>query len=230
MAVLRGGLTDTSGTPLGAAAANADDLPGLGAYTDSAGTFPIDRLPPGRASFTIRRLGYAPVRFVAQLPANGAANISLSMRPTAVQLATVVVNGRTRTTRLHDVGFYEREGRGLGVFFGTEFLRARRALRASALLREVPRVQLSCPRGSDCVPTLRVGASSRGAAQCVPDLWVDGVPSRVLEDGIDGVVDMRYIAGIEVYRSALEIPPRFARPFRNCGALVIWTTADRAGK
>ena len=64
-------------------------------------------------------------------------------------------------------------------------------------------------------------------------VYVDGV--RVIRDNassnesIDNFVHPSEIAGVEVYRSASEVPAEFGGSVGRCGAIVIWTGSGGGG-
>jgi hypothetical protein len=56
---------------------------------------------------------------------------------------------------------------------------------------------------------------------CVPQIYVDGMRMRTCS--IDDLVSPMDLKGMEVYRSAVEVPAELAGPGSSCGAIALWT-------
>jgi hypothetical protein len=57
---------------------------------------------------------------------------------------------------------------------------------------------------------------------CAPAIYVDGTFLPELgADDIDAALDPEQVGGIEVYTRA-TVPPQFAQPLNECGAVVFW--------
>jgi len=136
-------------------------------------------------------------------------------------------------------GYYERrdigEKLGMGVFFDQKEIRRRGSIRVTHLLGQLNGVRADCRGyGNRCQIVMTRGSSS--LSSMVPgggcrntNVWVDG--AHVIRDNqpaesIDNFVSPSEIAGLEVYRSAAEVPAEFGGSVGQCGAIVIWTKRD----
>jgi outer membrane receptor protein involved in Fe transport len=84
---LRGTVVDTAGHPLAAASVSVADL-GLTLVTQADGAFQLPRLPAGRYTVVVRRVGYAPTVASAAVPGP---RLALVLRLSALHLEAVTV-------------------------------------------------------------------------------------------------------------------------------------------
>lgn len=192
----------------------------LVATTDPEGHFVIRRVPAGVRSLEIRFLGTVSDRLEVRLPAGERTEIRilLDLNPVPLAPIRVSVHALPPPGKLRE--FYERRGREHGYFLTREEIARRAPMETSDLFREIPGMRLdpSPPVGQE----LRAG---RGHG-CPIDYFLDGVPMPAFD-----VDDVRPedIDGIEVYRGAAEVPPRFRR-WGTCAVIVIWTRDPRHGE
>lgn len=66
---------------------------GRGEATHGDGAFHLDRVAAGRYTLVATRVGYAPAEAVAEVTEAGTTQVTLAMRPSAVELGAVVVTG-----------------------------------------------------------------------------------------------------------------------------------------
>ena len=204
----------------------------------------------------MQRLGYRPLVSEAVIVAGDAeASLTLRMRPMPVVLAPVSANAVAIRRNLEYNGFFDRQKGNFGHFVSPEAIERRQASTITDLLTTIPGVQLMPGRAGGIGPTqvaLR-GSSVTDGALCRPRVFVDGmmysrgdsravrvrstdanerddVEQRVDEAlTLDDIAHPSTIAGIEVYRSATQVPVRFGGTSREtlCGVIVIWTHAGR---
>jgi hypothetical protein len=218
-AALDGVVRDSVGSALEGAIVTIEAV-GRTVLSDRDGRFRLGGLPSDTIDVSVRRVGFAPAYFAIAIPPATTVSIAVKMLPNTVKLGTVVVEGEARDLTLNRNGFYDRKRFMGGVFLDAKFMEQRRGLKATTLLREVPRVRVSCPPrgGMGCTPLV-----PSGAGLCVPDLVIDGMVVPSAGNEFDFIVDTRYVRGIEVYRTFLETPSEFRRPQNACGSIVVWT-------
>ncbi len=167
------------------------------------------------------------------LPSKGTIAIRVRLPPAAIVLDGVVVRASAVESRalLMRVGFSSRRvRRPFGMFYTSEELKDGRYTSLSMLLRRLPGVVVMTSNFGSPLLALRGTArlhadGSRGL--CGPRVTLNGM---TVHDGgvgnpalIDDIVDVGQIVGMEIYRSAAEVPVDFAFGTDACGAVVIWT-------
>ncbi len=179
--------------------------------TSQMGIFSFD--DPGRGTIHVlaRRLGYKATTTTLEpdrRPDTEVLRIVLETLPSEV--AAVVV--RSSGGRL-DLFYQHRKENAFGRFIDREEIEKSGVRLASDLFRTVP--------GASLRASLRYGNLIRMRG-CQPVVWIDRVPIRDAE--LDEVATPEEIAGIEIYSSAVAVPPEFMdRGGRGCGAIVVWT-------
>jgi hypothetical protein len=100
---------------------------------------------------------------------------------------------------------------------------------ASDVLQQMPMVRLESGESRfDRVVTLPArGRAMGGAARCIPTLYVDGRPVRLMYGlTVDDLVGGKSVAAVELYSSPGSAPGEFPpRENWDCGVVVIWTKA-----
>jgi hypothetical protein len=165
----------------------------------------------------VRAVGYYPERRPVNAVA-GAPPVRVALSTLRAVLDTVkIVAARVRGRDIR--GFLERSRSGMGRYLTEEQISRRGALVTSDLFRVIPGLQvLPTPLGDT-----QVKMRSSFGDDCDPSFYVDGHHMRNLTaDDINGFVDPREIAGIEVYTGGGQ-PPQFSDGLSGCGAIVIWT-------
>lgn len=220
---LSGVVVDSSGRKLGRAEILVADG---GARTVSAdsGQFVLAGLKPGKTSFVVRALGFAPASFSSDLRAMRTKRVRVILTQVTVQLSTIMVETTVNDTLLANTGFYERRRVGFGSFITPLQIQARNPSAASDLLRAVRGVDIQPASGFGTVPYSRRTPGGFGTLKCVMNVFIDGVMVSVnsttpLEDAIQGTE----VGAIEVYPGPSETPPRFLGASSGCGSIVIWT-------
>lgn len=230
-AALAGVIRDSTGRGIAMATILVDSAV-ASAVSDSAGRFHLGGLEPGRAGFTIVRLGYQPLSFEMTLAADSTVMIDVRMR-TIQTLGAVEVSAKRLNAGLVRMGFFDRRRTARGSFVSPERVDSlsRFATRASQLFRDVNGVEVFC-RMNNCQVLSRMEPS------CL-NVFIDGA---FVQDGtllLDDLIMPGAVAAIEVYTRPSQVPVAFqARlPIKQsqdltkqagCGSLVIWTRA-RAG-
>jgi len=65
---------------------------------------------------------------------------------------------------------------------------------------------------------------SRSSRGCRPEYYLDGFPAS---SSVGPDFPITGIYGIEVYRTASEVPVEFRRPELRCGVILIWSDMGR---
>jgi hypothetical protein len=197
--------------------------------TDDSGRFALTKLPPGPTSISVLRIGYRPIAFEADLPADSTLMVAIRLQPVTT-LAAVVTSAERVGKYLARTGFPERMHMGIGSFLSPEKIDSlsRIVTRPAELLRELRGLDVQCANAGCIVHTRR-------PPDCLL-LFIDGV----FADGqIDDQLTVGGIAAIEVYERPSKVPAEFQGKLpekrgllsrgAGCGAIAVWTKA-RAGQ
>ncbi|MDX1578634.1 MAG: TonB-dependent receptor [Gemmatimonadota bacterium] len=188
-----------------------------GVRTDDEGAFELAGLPPGEYDVHVRYLGYATNESPIRLEAGRVSRVTFLLERDVLEVAELVVEVPRPPPPPADWmrAFRQRRAEGFGHFLDRGDIEEKRVRRASDLFRQIPGVYVS-PAGFEGSGILL----RRGARQCQPALWVDGVLT-----GRYPIDDLHPddIEGIEVYRRASQTPLQFKRG--TCGSILIWTRA-----
>jgi hypothetical protein len=197
--------------------------------SDEEGFFRLEAPDPGSFMLYGEALGYnSSVEGPVLLGEDQMVPAEFRLEPMPLVLDSLRVVARSRRLSLVLSGFYDREKTGLGHFIGPEqILDKFEARNVSDFFWSVPGVRLM-PRsnlaGSGYVPLMRASAGLRG--MCLPDVYLDGIPMPGA-DAIDEFIQPFDLEGIEVYRSASEVPARYTTASSNCGVILLWSKKGR---
>jgi hypothetical protein len=190
------------------------------ALTTRDGRFQFEDVPGGEYELYVAHIAYVAVPAVLHV-GNEALDVVIRLGPYAIPLEPIKVTAFSR--RLEDVGFYERQRRGIGTFLGRNQIDGMRATTSLDLLRNVPAARLTqqYPLRSQS------GSTIAGRGRCRFSYIVDG--ARTLPDFEMDLVAPYAIEGLEYYRSIAELPSTFRAYVgrdvntTSCGIVVIWT-------
>jgi hypothetical protein len=203
--------------------------------SDGNGRFLFPDLAPGVYRVVVNHITYDRMEQIVNVPGNRTVEVRFNLSLDPIELEPLVVTV-VRDRRLERRGYYDRrdigEKVGNGVFFNLEEIQKLMPSRVTNLLQWVPGVRIDCSGGAyNCSIIMSRGTPGlRGGGQtgCVnANVYLDGV--RVVRDNqtspqsIDAFVSPADIVGMEVYRSASEVPAEFSGSVGQCGAIVIWT-------
>ena len=217
LSVIDGLVTDTTLRPM----ADVDvSLVGLDARitTVEGGRFRFVSVPPGQYLVIVRRIGYSPVSGVINVPASDTARLSYAL-VRAAMLDTLHVVDKGTSFRL--LGFEMRKRRGDGQFLTGDEIAAGKLPYVSSYLRRFRGVDVSQIGGGFGTATAYSRRGSAFGGACAMTLLLDGVPLATRD--LDLLPPPQAIAGIEVYESAINVPPELAVAVARCGAIAIWT-------
>ena len=196
------------------------------AISDDSGRFTLATAGAGVRSLIARRIGYAPDSARVTITLGRTARTALVLRAVAAQVGEYVVQADPLRGKMGP--FNKRKGRGIGTFITRSQIEARQAGSVSELLRYVTGVDVEQQMAGVPQPVRmqRTGPQPR-QSQCSVQLYVDGnpYPNGNVDDFEPDVLE-----GIEVYRSAAEIPADFRTRDATCGVIALWTRDPDAAR
>ena len=192
----------------------------LGAVSDDSGAFRLPLAVGGRLRLEVLRLGYAAETLLVALQASGESRLAIVLTRLAPQeLPELRVAAATRGKMS---GFERRRAHGVGTFITRQEIEARHPQRVSDLLRYTSGVYVSqdgaSQRNNQVGMRRNMGTSQ--AEPCEVQYYVDG--QYYAGGSVDDFPPVT-IEGIEIYRSAAEIPADFRTRDASCGVIAIWT-------
>lgn len=230
------------------------------AVSDSAGRWLLPVPDPGVYHVAAERIGYAAmISEAVEIGPDDALDSVFHLEATAVELDPIEVEVRAAREYLEYSGFFERQKANFGHFVTPEAIDRRQAARVTDLLASVPGVRIvSSGTGSVGPSEVQMrGSSLSQGGNCRPRVFVDGLmynrgdsrpiydregreTDQLIEDplredhalSLDDIGHPSIIAGIEVYRSASQVPVQFGGTSIEtlCGVIVVWTrTGQRRG-
>lgn len=240
---ITGMVRDSAGNSIVGAAVSIERIPAR-ATSSATGAFTLRGLPAGLHLVQVRAFGFVPAVATTFL-AGETKHLEFVITRVPQSLDTVVVKGRTRIAGIGLTAFDERRALGFGKFIGAEELRQNEHRKVSDMLASIPGVLLVKPKPCrtqqrpdekcDSNPNKRIAMRGRGqpcAMQVVLDGAIvfrgDGRPVRDAEFDWEGAWDLTStsvseLAGVEVYRSAAEVPTEYGGAAAGCGVILLWT-------
>jgi hypothetical protein len=194
--------------------------------SDSAGHFRIASASTGEVRLSVRRIGYWAKTLTVVVAANSASQIEivLAESPTRLEPELIVAD----PTRGKMGAFNRRMARGIGSFVTRTDIEKRQPASISELLRTLPGVHISQRMAGEPQPVdMQRSRNSSMQASCVVQLYVDGQPYP--HGDIDDFPPLS-VEGVEVYRSASEIPADFRTRNATCGLIALWTRDPEAAR
>lgn len=179
------------------------------------GRFVLSGLPPGAHRVEVRAVGYRPYVMELELQPGQVAERQFPMVFTGERLPDIEVESRNAKLMPRFSDFERRRAGKMGHFITREEIRSRGYMRVSDALRTIRGVRVDCGE-VDCVIHM-----ARAPTNCFPTYYVDGRLVRTFAESTP-VADVH---GIEVYRSAAEMPGEFSGAGAMCGVIAIWTRA-----
>ncbi len=241
-AALSGIVRDSLGHPITAAEVVVEDA-GLATTADSAGVFHLAGVPAGRTIFTVRHIGYDPVSFAIEMPADSTVQVQLMLHRAAQVLEAITTTGAR--AGLSAVGFYDRMKANIGGQYVTpeEIERMGPRSAASAYVQGVRGIRVVYPSrrqlsssttiydpssgkpGSPRPIPAHGGVPVTGPADAPEGTQIvtsgSGCPLRIFVDGIeqrasiDDIVSSSEVYAVEVYARGTAIPTSFQGTLRD---------------
>lgn len=224
---VEGVVRDSAGRRLRDAGVMISGEASLRSVTDDSGAFHFAGAPVGRIALVAKRIGFWPETLSVDVLDGRPTHVDFVMRTTALILKTEVVNADSaRTYKM--AAFNKRRSRGIGVFITRDEIEKRQSASVSELLRYVPGVTISQRAAGEPQPVhMQRSSNPTNQATCTVLLYVDGnpYPNGSVDDFPPGSLE-----GIEVYRSASEIPAEFRTRDSMCGLIALWTRDPEAAR
>lgn len=225
LAAVGGTIRDSSGRPIAGATLRVDSTDRL-SVSDDSGRFHLSGISAGRHDFTVRKIGYAAVAFTTSLAVDS--TLVLDIRMNSLQTLDPVNVTTTRSKRLEQTGFFQRQSQGIGRFVSPERVDSLSHLPSPGyLLRGLPGLDVRCG-GLGC------SVLPRMEPRCLA-LFIDG---REVNAQLDGMVSMLELYAIEVYDRPVKVPAEFQPRLRQktnmltvkagCGVIAVWTRGRAA--
>lgn len=239
---LDGVVRDPQGRPLAAAEIIVDDE--HRAISNSRGEFSIGGLDSGLLQFVARRIGYQPVTTGVNVEQPGlTVHLAITLTPIAIELGTMIIEGRRMDKTLWQTGFYQRQQLlGGGQYFDDSYFRTHQ-ITLGTVLSEVTSVYVDRQSNGNGIALGKMPNGSR----CAMSVFVDGHFISWADQGVDAVVNRDDILALEVYPRASQMPTMIAGrggkdgggsigtvnlkgsagmsgpTTGECGAILIWT-------
>ncbi len=194
--------------------------------SDSAGNFQMLAMPVGAVRLIALRIGYAPETVSVVVAAAVEAHAEFVMTSTAQTLPEEIVVADPLRGKMGS--FNRRKARGVGAFVTRADIEKRQPNALSEMLRYLPGVSVTQRMAGEPQPVhMQRSVNSTMQSSCVVQLYVDGHPYP------NGNVDdfsPNSVEGVEVYKSASEIPADFRTRDAMCGLISIWTRDPEAAR
>ena len=194
---------------------------GMRSRTNDSGVYRLAGLAPGPATLTARRIGYRAFNQTLHLRDGDALTMDIRLSMSAALLSGIQVTAPREPYETRLAGFYARMERHVGRFVTRERIDRANNANLSALLRELPGVQIGANSMQGRVIRLR-------GADCPPLVFIDGFPASAGEFDLD-MIEPQSVEGVEVYSGSASVPPEFSGPrdLDRCGVSAIWSRPSR---
>lgn len=194
--------------------------------SDDSGSYRLSGLEVGRVQLFARRIGYAPETLSVVVVEGQVQHVDFVLGVVPVELQAALVSADPTRGKMGP--FNTRRARGVGSFVTRSEIEKRQANSVSELLRYIPGVGVVQRMAGEPQP-VRMQRSGLSSAQsnCTVSMYVDGQPYP--NGNVDDFPPLS-IEGIEVYKSASEIPADFRTRDAMCGLIAIWTRDPDAAK
>jgi hypothetical protein len=215
-AILIGRVIDSLGTALAGAEITLFKSESIRTVTGDSGDFRLTGLPAGTNVFNVRRLGYQPASFTAELKSGKTHRARFTLSVAVQPLPLIAVSDTAKTHWLDQ--FERRRSTSRGTFITRAEIVKRSARMGSDIVRTVPGVRVIPGRASGTSQVTMTRGN--GGRACIPTMYVHNMPySGVLDD-----FSADDIEALEVYVGISEIPPELDKNGRGiCGVIVVWT-------
>ncbi len=190
--------------------------------SDGAGEFVLEASDAGDFRLAASALGYEPTiaASVLSLPRGSSMTLQFRIEPLPIEIGGVTIEARSSLFQQPNLvrnGFVDRVQRGFGRFITPFDVANSPAASTSDLLSRTGRVTTRYILGGDRI----LMRGTRG--YCTPTVYVDGFRVNLSDISIDVIAPKLDLEAAEVYRSAIEAPPRFGGGMEGCGVIVLWT-------
>jgi len=196
------------------------------ATSDDSGRYRLIGVRVGSVQLFARRIGFAPETLSVVVVEGGVQRADFVLKAVPVELEGTLI--QADPTRGKMGPFNTRRARGVGAFVTRSEIEKRQASSVSELLRYIPGVGVMQRMAGEPQPIqMQRSVASSSQAKCAVSMYVDGQPYP--NGNVDDFPPLS-IEGIEVYKSASEIPADFRTRDSMCGLIAIWTRDPDAAK
>ena len=195
------------------------------AESDSSGNYRISAVAVGVVRVYALRIGYAAETLSVAVIDGEPAHVDFIMTRSVSVLPEVLVSDDALRGKMG--AFNRRKARGVGAFVTRADIEKRRPGSVSELLRYLPGVGVTQRMAGEPQPVHMQRSKNSSMQTCVVQIYVDGhpYPNGTVDDFSPGAVE-----GVEVYRSASEIPADFRTRNATCGLIALWTRDPDAAR
>jgi outer membrane receptor protein involved in Fe transport len=196
------------------------------ATTNDSGSYHIAAIGVGSVRVFARRVGFAPETVSVVVVAGIVRHADFIMTAAVQALPGEVVTADPTRGKMGP--FNRRKARGVGAFVTRSEIEKRQPGTLSELLRYLPGVGVTQKMAGEPQPVhMQRSVNSSMQASCVVQLYVDGhpYPNGNVDDFAPALIE-----GVEVYRSASEIPADFRTRDATCGLIALWTRDPDAAR
>lgn len=194
----------------------------IGARADSRGNFRLTGLPSGTHTIEVRQISFVLKRYTVDLSPTREMRLAAVLDTRANVLTGVTVEAKAGSTI---PGFEQRAKRGMGNFLTRDDIEKRQSILTTDLFRTIPGLNVAFD-GSNYT----VQSSRTGGVNCPMQWYLDGAPYDNSDNSLDQVLRPDDIEGIEVYKSASEVPVQYQGPNSACGTILVWSKRAAGGR
>ncbi len=194
----------------------------IGARADARGNFRLTGLPAGTHTVEVRQISFALKRYTVDLSPTREMKLAAVLDTRATVLGAVTVEAKAGSSI---PGFDQRAKRGLGTFINEDDIAKRQSILLTDLFRTVPGLNVAFDGSNYTVQSSRAGNTS-----CPMQWYLDGSPFDNSDNGIDQMLRPDDIEGIEIYKSASEVPVQYQGQHASCGTILVWTKRAAGGR
>lgn len=187
----------------------------IGARADSRGVFRLTGLPSGTQTVEVRQISYALKRFTVDLSPTRESKLAAVLDTRATVLGEVKVEGKAGSSI---PGFDDRAKRGMGSFITRDDIEKRQSILTTDLFRTIPGLNVAFDGTNYTVQSSRAGNIN-----CPMQWYLDGSPFDNSDNSLDQMLRPDDIEGIEIYKSASEVPVQYQGQNASCGTILVWT-------
>jgi|BarGraIncu00222A_1022003.scaffolds.fasta_scaffold01463_1 CarboxypepD_reg-like domain/TonB-dependent Receptor Plug Domain len=194
----------------------------IGAKADSRGVFRLTGLPSGTQTVEVRQISFALKRYTVDLSPTRESKLAAVLDTRATVLGAVTVEAKAASSI---PGFEERAKRGMGNFLTRDDIEKRQSILTTDLFRTIPGLNVAFDGNNYTVQSSRAGNMS-----CPMQWYLDGSPFDNSDNSLDQMLRPDDIEGIEIYKSASEVPVQYQGQHASCGTILVWTKRAAGGR
>ena len=193
--------------------------------SNANGAYVLRLVPVGQTRLWVGRVGFLPETLTVIVASGQTAHADVALSRHVILDPDIILADPTRGK----MGpFHQRMARGVGSFVTRAEIEKRQPSSISELLRTLPGVHISQRMAGEPQPIdMQRSRSSSMQSTCVVQLYVDGQPYP--NGNVDDFAPLT-LEGVEVYRSASEIPADFRTRNATCGLISLWTRDPEAAR